>query len=130
MSSRLRLSRYLVLLSLLASLSIGVAAPVKRAFHKDPPDLTQGGKPDDTLDWRLGPIGASGWCFNRTPGEGASARARQIVITAVDKKGPAAGKLQVNDVILGIGQKNFRAMPVKYWLLRSMNLKRRRTRAS
>lgn len=107
MSSRLRLSRYLVLLSLLASLSTGVAAPLKRAFHKDPPDLTQGGKPDDTLDWRLGPIGASGWCFNRTPGEGASARARQIVITAVDKKGPAAGKLQVNDVILGIGQKKF-----------------------
>lgn len=102
------LPRSLVLVCFLTCLGTGQAAPAKKKdFYKDPPDLTQGGKPDDTLDWRLGPIGASGWCFNRTPGEGASARARQIVITAVDKKGPATGKLQVNDVLLGIGQKKF-----------------------
>jgi len=37
----------------------------KRFIHKSPPDLTKGGKPDDTHDWRLGPIGANGWVFNR-----------------------------------------------------------------
>jgi hypothetical protein len=107
-SSMVRLSRFLVLGSFLASLSTGLAAPAKKkTFHKDPPDLTQGGKPDDSLDWRLGPLGASGWCFSRAPAGGASSRARQIVITAVDKKGPATGKLQVNDVILGVGQQKF-----------------------
>jgi len=102
-----RVSRFLIVFNCIALAGAGLAAGPKKNFSKDPPDLTQGGKPDDTLDWRLGPLGASGWCFNRTPGEGASARARQIVITAVDKKGPATGKLQVNDVILGIGQQKF-----------------------
>jgi hypothetical protein len=29
------------------------------------PDLTQGGKKDDTHDWTLGPTGARGWIWGR-----------------------------------------------------------------
>ena len=36
--------------------------------HETPPDLTRGGQPDDTRDWRLGPLGANGWVFNRNRG--------------------------------------------------------------
>jgi hypothetical protein len=97
-----------VLISFLACLGTSQAAPAKKKdFYKEPPDLTKGAQPDDTLDWRLGPIGANGWCFNRNTGNGASMLARQILITAVDKNGPATGKLQVNDVVLGVGQKKF-----------------------
>ncbi|MFT5241833.1 MAG: hypothetical protein ACI9X0_002821 [Kiritimatiellia bacterium] len=79
----------------------------KGFFHKVAPDLTAGGKPDDSRDWRLGPIGANGWCFHRTPNQGASALARQILITRVDDDGPADGKLQLGDVITGCGGKTF-----------------------
>lgn len=72
-----------------------------------PLDLTKGAGPGNTRDWRLGPIGANGWCYHLTSKNGASALARQIAITAVDKDGPAAGKLQVGDVILGTNSKKF-----------------------
>lgn len=98
---------FMVVLCGLLSLETSQAAGPKKNFHKDPPDLTQGGKPDDSLDWRLGPIGANGWCFSRNTGNGASALARQILITRVDTNGPAAGKLQLDDVIVGIGGKKF-----------------------
>ena len=107
MKPNIRLSRYLSIVSIIAFALASPAAKPKRTLYTTPPDLTQGGKPDDSLDWRLGPIGANGWCFNRTTGNGASLLARQILITAVDKNGPAAGKLQLNDVILGIDQKKF-----------------------
>lgn len=84
------------------SLSTSQAARVKRHFHKAPPDLTQGGKADDSRDWRLGPIGASGWVFTRNSRNGASLLARQILVTKVDEDGPAAGKLQLDDVITGV----------------------------
>lgn len=77
------------------------AAPPKRFFHKSPPDLTQGGKPDDSRDYRLGPMGVNGWVFNQQSNRGASLLARQILITAVDKDGPSAGTLAVGDVVLG-----------------------------
>ncbi len=83
------------------------AARVKKNIHKNAPDLTKGGKPDDTHDWRLGPLGCNGWVFCRTSTKGASDEARQILITGIDKNRPADGKLQVNDVILGTDGKKF-----------------------
>lgn len=72
-----------------------------------PQDLVHIGKPGPTRDWRLGPIGANGWCFHKNTRNGASSLARQIIITAVDKDSPATGKLEVNDVILGAYGKFF-----------------------
>lgn len=72
-----------------------------------PLDLTKTVKPGSTLDWRLGPMGANGWCFSRTTSEGGSSKARQIIITEIDQDGPADGKLQVGDVIIGVGKKVF-----------------------
>ena len=72
-----------------------------------PLDLTRTGAPGATRDWRLGPIGANGWCFNRTTGEGASSKARQFIVTAIDKEGPATGKLEVGDVLLGVNAEKF-----------------------
>jgi hypothetical protein len=64
-------------------------------------DLTKGAEPDTTRDWALGPIGANGWGFSRKARNGASRLTRQLLITLVDESGPAVGKLQVGDVILG-----------------------------
>ena len=83
------------------------AAAKKKVFHDTPPDLTKGGQPDDTRDWRLGPLGANGWVFNRATRAGASREARQILITRVDKGAPADGKLKVGDVILGVNGRAF-----------------------
>ncbi len=58
------------------------AARRKQNIHKTPPDLINGGKPDDTRDWRLGPIGANGWVFSRRMRSGASRDARQIAKSA------------------------------------------------
>ncbi len=79
----------------------------KRFLHKEPPDLTAGGKVDDRQDWALGPIGANGWVFCDSTRKGASSKARQILITMVQENGPAAGKLEVDDVIVGVSGKKF-----------------------
>ena len=68
------------------------------------PDLTQGGKKDDTHDWTLGPTGARGWIWGR---DLETTEARQIQITQVEKGSPADGVLEVDDVILGVGGKPF-----------------------
>lgn len=85
----------------------GVIARCMIDLGTHPLDLTKGAIAGGTRDWRLGPIGANGWCYHRTTNKGASALARQIAITAVDKDGPAAGKLEVGDVILGTNGKKF-----------------------
>jgi HEAT repeat protein len=69
-----------------------------------PPDFTQGGEPDETHDWTLGPTGAHGWIFSA---KGQSVDARQILVTAVAPGSPAAGVLQKGDVILGVGGQPF-----------------------
>ncbi len=85
----------------------GAISRVMMDLDTRPLDLTRTGTPGNTRDWRLGPIGASGWCFHRRSGEGASADARQIIITAVDNDGPAADRLHVGDVILGADGRHF-----------------------
>ncbi|MDT8390418.1 MAG: DUF6288 domain-containing protein [Lentisphaeria bacterium] len=79
----------------------------RAAGHKLPPDLTRGGVPDDTHDWRLGPVGANGWVFCQPANRGASSLARQILITRVDEEGPAAGHLMAGDVVLGVDGQAF-----------------------
>ncbi len=79
-----------------------LAARAKVAFPN--PDFTKGGKTDGTHDWTLGPTGARGWIFAAA---GRTVDARQIYVTAVEKGSPAAGVLQVGDVILGVNDKPF-----------------------
>jgi len=81
----------------------GVCAAAGRA--KPPvPDLTRGDQPEKFHDWTLGPTGARGWIYGR---KGQTADARQILVTAVAEGSPAAGVLEVDDVILGVGNKPF-----------------------
>ena len=70
-------------------------------------DLTKTLTPGPSRDWRLGPMGANGWCFHLRTKSGASMDARQIIITSVDKDGPSTNKLQVNDVIIGADDELF-----------------------
>lgn len=67
------------------------------------PDFTQSGKADGSHDWTLGPTGARGWMYAWKH----TADARQILITEVAKDSPADGILEVDDVILGVGNKPF-----------------------
>jgi|GEM_PF-182281 len=70
------------------------------------PDFTQGALPprDANHDWNLGPTGARGWIYsNRLE----TSEARQIFVTEVEKGSPAEGKLEVGDVIVGIGAQPF-----------------------
>jgi hypothetical protein len=69
------------------------------------PDLTNGGKPDETHDWTLGPTGARGWMWGW---RGQTTSARQILVTEVAPGSPADGVLQKNDVLLGINGTLFR----------------------
>ena len=65
-----------------------------------PPDLTQGGRPEvGCSDLNLGPTGCRGWIFW---GQDHTFLSRQILVTAVAAGSPAAGILRTNDVILGV----------------------------
>jgi len=76
-----------------------------------PPDATKD-YIDTTYTYNLGPTGARGWIYNTgndwafVP-EGLTYESRQILVTTVDAGSPASGKLQPNDVILGIGSTLF-----------------------
>ena len=60
--------------------------------------------PDAHHDWNLGPTGTRGWVFGAA---GATAEARQILVTAVADGSPAVGGVSTGDVILGAGGQNF-----------------------
>ncbi len=68
------------------------------------PDLTQGGSLEVKQDWNLGPTGLRGamWGWSMVTTE-----ARQILVTKVDKGSPAAGLVEIGDVILGVGGAKF-----------------------
>jgi len=68
------------------------------------PDLTQGGKKDDSHDWTLGPTGARGWVWGW---QCQTTLARQILITDVAAGSPADGVLQKGDVLTGVDGKPF-----------------------
>jgi hypothetical protein len=76
------------------------------------PDFTQGGKVPSGADhdWNLGPTGARGWIYSHKL---STSEARQILVTKVEEGSPAAKKLKVGDVILGIGKAKFNSDPRK-----------------
>ena len=95
----------IVLVAMASAIKPAHAAGAKKKGGEQPiADLTQGGKPDDTHDWTLGPTGARGWVYGLN---GQTADARQILITGVDAGSPADGILRANDVILGVNDKPF-----------------------
>jgi hypothetical protein len=73
-----------------------------------PPDLTHGGKPDNSHRWTLGATGARGWVWSRYVGGGSeNTDARQILITDVATGSPADGVLKPGDVVTGLNGRPF-----------------------
>ena len=102
------MSNRLVLASLMAALVLpttGLAAP-----PIPNPDFTAGETIPDGAnhDWNLGPTGLRGWMHSDRM---ETTTARQILVTKVDEGSPAHGKVEVGDVILGIGTRAFREDP-------------------
>ncbi len=100
---RARKAASLLKRGLISAMMWGVGMGVTNcSFADEPPpvpDLTQGGKKDDRHDWNLGPTGARGWMFGW---ELSTSKARQILITKVEKGSPADGVLKEGDVIVGL----------------------------
>lgn len=94
------------LLTLIA-LVLHFAATEVRA---NPPDLTNGGVPNNTRTINLGPTGMRGWVYHAGSG-GSTSLSRQILVTAVDTESPAHGVLAANDVILGADGTGAAPMP-------------------
>jgi hypothetical protein len=76
------------------------------------PDFTKGGKipAQANHDWNLGPTGAKGWIYSHKL---STSEARQILVTKIEEGSPAASKLKIGDVILGIGKAKFNSDPRK-----------------
>jgi len=70
------------------------------------PDFTKGDPipAGATHDWNLGATGTHGWIYSEKL---VTSEARQIRITKVDAKSPAAGLIEAGDVILGVAGKPF-----------------------
>jgi hypothetical protein len=79
----------------LAVLALMVATGTLQAA---PPDLTNGGVPDNTRTINLGPTGLRGWVYHVKEN---SSESRQIQVKSVAAGSPAADILAVDDVILG-----------------------------
>lgn len=82
----------------------------------DPPDLTKGETKGIELKrgtYNLGSTGLRGWIYHKPANnldmrQGRTTMAsRQILVTHVGANSPADGKIEVNDVILGVGGKPF-----------------------
>lgn len=85
-----------------------VLLALPRLVHAGPPDLTQGGKPDNNRRWTLGATGARGWIWSRVVAGGSeNGEARQILVTEVAQGSPADGELQPGDVITGLNDQAF-----------------------
>jgi hypothetical protein len=96
-------SAAIVLVGIVLGLVDAVSA-ARAAKNPPNPDFTQGGKPDESHDWNLGPTGARGWVYGSN---GQTAEARQILVTTVATGSPADGVLKPGDVILGVGDRPF-----------------------
>ncbi|MEE2971760.1 MAG: DUF6288 domain-containing protein [Planctomycetota bacterium] len=102
--------RTVVLPILLAATTPAIDAADAAAPPLPNPDFTAGeGIPEGAdHDWNLGPTGLRGWMHcDRMETD----TARQIMVTRVDSGSPADGRIEVGDVILGLGTRTFRADP-------------------
>ena len=93
-----------------AILSLFASASLLMAETVPVPDFTKGDPIPQgfTHDWNLGATGARGWIYSH---DLVTSDARQILITKVDSRSPADGKLANGDVILGVGGKPFSCDP-------------------
>lgn len=108
MNTRQRFRLILMLAALLLSVLRTAFGGPQGEASPAPPDLTQGGKPDNKHRWTLGATGARGWVWSRyAVGGSENTDARQILVTEVAKGSPADGVLQVGDVIVGINGQAF-----------------------
>lgn len=79
----------------------------------EPPDLTASNSVDLTQTYNLGPTGLRGWIYtkaesNLDASQGrTTTQSRQILVTHVGTNTPAYGTVEVNDVILGVGDAPF-----------------------
>jgi hypothetical protein len=89
-----------------AVLSLCASASLLMAEAVPVPDFTKGDPIPQgfTHDWNLGATGARGWIYSD---QLVTSDARQILITKVDSRSPADGKLANGDVILGVSGKPF-----------------------
>ncbi len=88
-------------MAVFAMAALFISTPIVSAARKSTapmPDLTSGGKPDDKSAVPLGPTGMRGWIYHQHLD---TSKARQILVTRIDKGSPADGKLILKDVILG-----------------------------
>ncbi|MDA0840112.1 MAG: DUF6288 domain-containing protein [Planctomycetota bacterium] len=88
----------------LASALLIACSPMALARPEVVPDLTKATPQNTRNNYNLGPTGALGWM--NVEG-GMTEKARQILVTAVEKGSPADGKLMAGDVILGVFGKPF-----------------------
>jgi len=103
---------------LLAAMAAIAASPLSAAAPPalaPPPDLTTGATVDRKGTYNLGATGMRGWIYTlpvrqfdleRLQGR-TTLPARQILVTHVGRESPADGKMQVDDVILGVNGKPF-----------------------
>ena len=97
----------------LAALFTVMAVLASGQLFAEPPDLTQSNTVDRALTYNLGATGLRGWIYTRAANnlDAAQGRtttaSRQILVTHVGTNSPASGVMEVNDVILGVGDKPF-----------------------
>ena len=86
------------------------STPSTTTHSADHPDFTQGGSipAGATHDWNLGPTGARGWMYSHKL---ETSEARQVFVTQVEDRSPAAKVLRPGDVILGVGDTPFAGDP-------------------
>lgn len=94
--------RRTVFLAAMAFLSGGLSTS---ASNGQVPDLTKTIDFERKGQFHLGPTGAKGWIY--TGGNFMTTAARQILVTEVEPGSAADGKLEVGDVILGVGDRPF-----------------------
>ena len=98
---------------ILAASVLLIASAFSADPAKTPPDLTQDSTVDRKLTYNLGATGLRGWIYTKpaTHFDGLQGRttgaSRQILVTHVGAKSPAAGVVNVDDVILGVGGRLF-----------------------
>ena len=107
------ISALLRLSGILAGIAMLAGSALAEDPSSEPPDLTRGGKLERANTYNLGATGMRGYIYTRpldffesVQGR-TTTRSRQIRVSHVGAKSPAAGVMKVGDVILGAGGKLF-----------------------